>query len=122
MRREVGFALPLDAEAITELTERCRRIGLLIGARGDIERLIEQSYTVLRSAIEHIKAFAAEHPDGFTRSDAYRHLHGEVTPERAWQLLNNLAHRDELRRDVAHTENVRVSRKDTTFYPEGSQP
>src|SRR5690606_8684282 len=53
----IATAEPLDSEAITELVDRCERIGLMIGALEDIERLIEQSYTVLRSAVEHIKAF-----------------------------------------------------------------
>lgn len=53
----IATAEPLDADAITELVDRCERIGLMIGALSDIERLIEQSYTVLRSAVEHIKAF-----------------------------------------------------------------
>ena len=53
----LATAQPLDTEAIEELTLHCQRIGLMIGVRSDIERLIDQSYTVLRSAAEHIKAF-----------------------------------------------------------------
>ena len=39
----IATAEPLDSEAIVELVDRCSRIGLLIGARGDIERLIEHA-------------------------------------------------------------------------------
>ena len=53
----IATAEPLDREAIEQLTSHCKRIGLMIGAENDIERLIEQSYTVLRSAAEHIRAF-----------------------------------------------------------------
>ena len=53
----IATAEPLDREAIEQLTAHCKRIGLMIGAENDIERLIEQSYTVLRSAAEHIRAF-----------------------------------------------------------------
>ena len=53
----LATAEPLDSEAIEELTLHCQRIGLMIGTRHDIDRLIDQSYTVLRSAAQHIKAF-----------------------------------------------------------------
>ncbi|MFN8050411.1 MAG: GspE/PulE family protein [Acidimicrobiales bacterium] len=53
----LATAEPLNTEAIEELTLHCKRIGLMIGSRADIERLIDQSYTVLRSAAQHIKAF-----------------------------------------------------------------
>jgi len=53
----LATAEPLNTAAIEELTLHCRRIGLMIGARSDIDRLLDQSYTVLRGAAEHIKAF-----------------------------------------------------------------
>jgi len=48
---------PLDTDAIRELTTQVRSLGLLIGARSEIERLLDQTYNVLHSADEMIRAF-----------------------------------------------------------------
>ena len=48
---------PLDTVAIDELTRAAGRIGLLIGAPGDIERLIDQHYDALAAAQVHVQAF-----------------------------------------------------------------
>jgi len=48
---------PLDTDAIRELTTQVRSLGLMIGARSEIERLLDQTYNVLRSADEMIRAF-----------------------------------------------------------------
>jgi type IV pilus assembly protein PilB len=53
----LASAEPLDTAAIQELTVACRSIGLLIGARSDIERLIDQEYSALRSADDFVRAF-----------------------------------------------------------------
>ena len=53
----LAIADPLDTEAIQELTKHCRRIGLTMGTRSEIERLIDQSYNVLTQASAAIKAF-----------------------------------------------------------------
>lgn len=48
---------PLSVEAIRELTEQCRKIRLMVGAKGDIVRLLDQAYNALALADEHIQAF-----------------------------------------------------------------
>jgi type IV pilus assembly protein PilB len=53
----LAVADPLDTEAIAELTMHCKRIGLLMGARSDIERLLDESYNVLNQAEGLIQAF-----------------------------------------------------------------
>ncbi len=53
----LAIADPLDTTAIEELTHHCKRIGLTMGTRSDIERLLEQSYNVLNQAQVHIQAF-----------------------------------------------------------------
>ncbi|MEI2638286.1 MAG: GspE/PulE family protein [Microthrixaceae bacterium] len=53
----LAVADPLDTAAIEELTHRCKRIGIVMGARSQIERLLEDSYNVLNLAQEHIRAF-----------------------------------------------------------------
>ena len=53
----LAAADPLDVEAINELTHATGRIGLLIGARDDIDRLIDKSYDALAAAQVHIQAF-----------------------------------------------------------------
>jgi type IV pilus assembly protein PilB len=53
----LAAADPLDVDAIQELTHATGRIGLLIGARDDIDRLIDQSYDALAAAQVHIQAF-----------------------------------------------------------------
>lgn len=53
----MAIADPLDTEAIDELTRQCRRIGLMMGTRTDIERLLDETYNVLNQAQEHIRAF-----------------------------------------------------------------
>jgi type IV pilus assembly protein PilB len=53
----LAIADPLDTEAIGELTHHCKRIGLMMGTRSEIDRLIEQSFNVLNQAQVHIQAF-----------------------------------------------------------------
>nr|HPU40675.1 ATPase, T2SS/T4P/T4SS family [Microthrixaceae bacterium] len=48
---------PLDTAAIKELTTQVRSLGLQIGARSEIERLLDQSYNALSSADDVIRAF-----------------------------------------------------------------
>lgn len=73
----LAIADPLDTSAIEELTQRCKRIGLVMGARSQIERLLVDSYNVLTQAGDHIRAFelnyeevtAKDDDDGFTVDD-----------------------------------------------------
>ncbi|MGB6058562.1 MAG: GspE/PulE family protein, partial [Microthrixaceae bacterium] len=53
----LASADPLDTDAIQSLTKRCNRIGLMIGPRNDIDRLIDQAYNALTSADDMIRAF-----------------------------------------------------------------
>ena len=53
----VATADPLDTEAIRELTTHVRSLGLQIGPRSDIERLLDSSYSALHNADEMIRAF-----------------------------------------------------------------
>ena len=53
----VATADPLDTDAIRELTTQVKSLGLLIGARSEIERLLDQSYNVLHTADDVIRAF-----------------------------------------------------------------
>ena len=53
----VATSEPLDVEAIGDLTRHARRLGLMIGARDDIARLLDESYDALASAHVHIQAF-----------------------------------------------------------------
>jgi type IV pilus assembly protein PilB len=53
----LASADPLDTDAIEELTRACSSIGLLIGAGSDINRLIDEAYSALRTADEVIRAF-----------------------------------------------------------------
>lgn len=48
---------PLGVDAIRELTEHCKRIRIMVGARGDITRMLDQAYNALALADEHIQAF-----------------------------------------------------------------
>lgn len=48
---------PLGVAAIRELTEHCRKIRLLVGTRDDIARMLDQAYSALAMAHEHIQAF-----------------------------------------------------------------
>ena len=73
----LAIADPLDTVAIKELTHHCRRIGLLMGARSEIERLLDDCYNVLNQAKVHIQAFeltetedlAADAGEGFGVDD-----------------------------------------------------
>ncbi|HTN99506.1 MAG TPA: ATPase, T2SS/T4P/T4SS family, partial [Microthrixaceae bacterium] len=56
-RTYLAVADPLDTKAIEELTQRCRRIGILMGGRSQIERMLNDSYNVLTQAKDHIRAF-----------------------------------------------------------------
>ena len=53
----LAAADPLDVAAINELTHATGRIGILIGAQDEIDRLIDQSYDALAAAQVHIQAF-----------------------------------------------------------------
>ena len=53
----LAIADPLNTQAIAELTEKCKRIGLLMGTKSEIERLLDQAYNVLNDAQAHIQAF-----------------------------------------------------------------
>ena len=59
----MAIADPLDTQAIEELTKHCRRIGLLMGTRSEIERLLDASYNVLNEAQTHIQAFELSNED-----------------------------------------------------------
>jgi type IV pilus assembly protein PilB len=59
----MAIADPLDTEAISDLTHHCKRIGLMMGARGDIERLLDESYNVLMQAEGLIQAFELSDAD-----------------------------------------------------------
>lgn len=59
----MAIADPLDTAAISELTHHCKRIGLLMGARGEIERLLDESYNVLSQAEGLIQAFELSDAD-----------------------------------------------------------
>jgi type IV pilus assembly protein PilB len=59
----MAIADPLDTDAIDELTRQCRRIGLLMGTRSEIERLLDESYNVLAQAHAVIQAFELAEDD-----------------------------------------------------------
>ena len=65
----LAIADPLDTEAIGELTHHCKRIGLMMGTRSEIERLLESSYNVLNQAQVHIQAFELSDDAATTRQD-----------------------------------------------------
>lgn len=48
---------PLGVEAIRELTMHCDRIRIMVGASTDIARILDQAYSALDLAEEHIAAF-----------------------------------------------------------------
>lgn len=56
-RVQVVTADPLDVDAIRELTMACGSIAVMIGARSEIDRLIDQTYNVLAAADDVIRAF-----------------------------------------------------------------
>ena len=47
---------PRDDEAIRAVTERCGRVGLLLGNGSDIDRLIDQAFNVLQQASVYVQA------------------------------------------------------------------
>ena len=53
----VATANPLDTEAIRELTTTVGSLGLMIGSATEIDRLIDDTYNVLHSADDMIRAF-----------------------------------------------------------------
>ena len=53
----VATSDPLDTEAIRGLTTTVKSLGLQIGARSDIERLLDHAYNALHSADDAIRAF-----------------------------------------------------------------
>ncbi len=53
----VATANPLDTEAIRELTTTVGSLGLMIGSATEIDRLIDDTYNVLQSADDMIRAF-----------------------------------------------------------------
>jgi type IV pilus assembly protein PilB len=59
----LAVADPLDIDAIQELTMHCKRIGLLMGARSDIERLLDECFNVLNQAEGLIQAFELSDAD-----------------------------------------------------------
>ena len=63
----MAIADPLDTQAIDELTRECRRIGLLMGTRSEIERLLDESYNVLSQAQAAIQAFELTDVDDLAR-------------------------------------------------------
>lgn len=65
----LAVADPLDTAAIEELTHRCKRIGLVMGARSQIDRLLMQSYDVLAQAHDHIRAFELTAEDDVQSSE-----------------------------------------------------
>ncbi|MCB1256162.1 MAG: Flp pilus assembly complex ATPase component TadA [Microthrixaceae bacterium] len=65
----LAVADPLDTDAIEELTQRCKRIGIVMGARSQIERLLEDAYNVLDTATEHIRAFELTAADEISKGD-----------------------------------------------------
>ena len=65
----LATADPLDTEAIEELTVHCKRIGLMVGARSEIQRLLDDSYNVLTQAQVHIQAFELTEGDDLANDD-----------------------------------------------------
>jgi len=59
----LAIADPLDTLAIEELTHKCKRIGLTMGTRSEIERLLETSFNLLSQAQVHIQAFELSDSD-----------------------------------------------------------
>ncbi len=53
----LASADPLNTDAIRELVDHCQSIGLMIGARGEIDRLLDQSYNALADHHEMVQAF-----------------------------------------------------------------
>ncbi len=53
----LASADPLNTEAIRELVDHCQSIGLMIGARSEIDRLLDQSYSALADHHEMVQAF-----------------------------------------------------------------
>ncbi len=48
---------PLGTEAIRELTLHCKKIRILVGVSSEINRMLDQAYSALALAQEHIEAF-----------------------------------------------------------------
>ncbi|MEI7887901.1 MAG: ATPase, T2SS/T4P/T4SS family [Actinomycetes bacterium] len=59
----LAIADPLDTVAIEELTHKCKRIGLTMGTRSEIEHLLETSFNLLSQAQVHIQAFELSDSD-----------------------------------------------------------
>ncbi len=53
----LASADPLNTDAIRELVDHCGSIGLMIGPRSEIERLLDQSYDALADHHEMVQAF-----------------------------------------------------------------
>ncbi|MFN7150242.1 MAG: GspE/PulE family protein, partial [Microthrixaceae bacterium] len=66
----MAIADPLDTKAIDDLTRKCKRIGLLMGTRSEIERLLDESYNVLNQAQDAIRAFELTDVDDLARDQA----------------------------------------------------
>ena len=66
----MAIADPLDTQAIDDLTRKCKRIGLLMGTRSEIERLLDESYNVLNQAHDAIRAFELTDVDDLARDQA----------------------------------------------------
>lgn len=65
----LAVADPLDTAAIEELTQQCRRIGIVMGARSQIERMLEDAYNVLETAADHIRAFELNVTEDISKHD-----------------------------------------------------
>ena len=65
----LAIADPLDTKAIEELTHHCKRIGLTMGTRTEIERLIDESFNVLNQAQVHIQAFELSDTDDLQKTE-----------------------------------------------------
>jgi type IV pilus assembly protein PilB len=66
----MAIADPLDTQAIDDLTRKCKRIGLLMGTRSEIERLLDESFNVLHQAHDAIRAFELTDVDDLARDQA----------------------------------------------------
>jgi len=76
----LAIADPLDTSAIEELTHHCKRIGLTMGTRSEIERLIDEAYNVLNQAQVHIQAFELSDTEDLARNEGDHFEVDETAP------------------------------------------
>ncbi|CAN5573589.1 N/A [soil metagenome] len=76
----LAIADPLDTKAIEELTQHCKRIGLTMGTRTEIERLIDSAYNVLNQAQVHIQAFELTDTEDLARTEGEHFEVDETAP------------------------------------------